>query len=81
MKIYENLCKSMKSIEIYGIYCFEERREVIFYILRIYTPHISVLQRDIICFNIENENRAFRENIDFGVQITYQSHYFDKNLK
>ena len=34
-----------------------------------------------MCLNRENENRGFRENIDFDLQNTGQSHYFDENLK
>ena len=33
------------------------------------------------CLSKENENRGFRENVDFDLQITYQSHYFDENMK
>ena len=88
LKIYEHLWKSMK---IYGspwnpwtwmgYICLEKRRWVISYILRIWTPHISVIQREIIRLNIKNENWAFQENMDFGLQITYQSYYFDEHLK
>ena len=42
MKIYENLWKSMK---IQGYMCSEKMTWVIFYILNIYMPHLSVLQR------------------------------------
>ena len=80
-EIHKNLWKSMKFMAYIGCICFEQRRWVIFYVLNIYTPHISVLQREMICLNIENENWAFRENMDFGLQITYQSHSFDENLK
>ena len=82
MKIYENLNESIKSMNMYGIYLFrQKRRWVIFYILRIYTPRISVLQREINCLNRENENRGFLENMSFDVQNAYQSHSFDENLK
>ena len=61
--------------------CFEQRRWVIFYVLNIYTPHISALQREINCLNRENGNLCSQGNFDFDLQITYQSHYFYENLK
>ena len=81
MKIYKNLWKSMKFMTCMGYICFKQRKCVIFYVLNIYTPHISALQRKINCFNRENENRGFRGNMDFDLQNTGQSHYFDENLK
>ena len=42
---------------------------------------ISVLHRDINCLNRENENQDFRENMDFDLQNTGQSHCFDEDLK
>ena len=45
------------------------------------TPHISVLQREINCLTGESANRGFRENMDFDLQNTGQSHSFDENLK
>ena len=44
-------------------------------------PHISVPQRRTYCLNRENENRGFRENMDFDLQITHQGHDFDENVK
>ena len=55
-----------------GYVCFEKRT---------WTPHISVFQKEIDCLNKENENRGFQGNMNFDLQITYQSHYFDENLK
>ena len=85
MKIYENLWKSMKIYgmhNIYGIYLFwKKKMGYIFYILNTETPHISVLQREINYLNRENGNRVFRENMDFDLQNTRQSHYFDENVK
>ena len=88
MKIYENLWKSMKiyenllkSMKIQRYMCSEKRRLVTFYILNIYTPHICVPQTEINCLNRENENRGFRENMVFDLQITYQSDIFYENLK
>ena len=78
MKIYENLWKSMK---IQRYMCSEKGTWVIFYILNIQTPHISVLQREINCLNTENENHSFPENMDSDLQITCQSQYFYENLK
>ena len=81
MKINRNLCKLMKFIEYMGCICFEQRKLILFYILNIYTPHISVLQREINCLNRENENCGFRGNIGFNLQNTSQSDIFCKNLK
>ena len=56
--------RSMKIHEIhniYGIYLFRKKRWVIFFILNIWTPHISVLQREINCLNREHENHGFQE--------------------
>ena len=78
MNIYENQKKIMTYI---GCICFEQRRWVIFYVLNIYTPHISVLQREINWLNREYENHGFRENMDFDLQITCQSDIFYENLK
>ena len=50
-----------------GYLCFETKRWVILYIQRKETPDTPVLQRGINCLNRENENRGFRENIDFDV--------------
>ena len=33
------------------------------------------------CLSWENENQGFRGNIDFDLQNTGQSHYFDENLE
>ena len=88
MKIYENLWKSIqmyeylwKSMEIQRYMCSEKTRWVIFYVLNIYTPHISTLQKRINCLNRENGNWCFQGNMDFDLQITYQCHYFYENLK
>jgi hypothetical protein len=71
----------MKYMNMYGIYVFWKKNMVIFYILNKETSHISVFQKEIDCLNKENENRGFRENMDFDLQITGQSHYFYENLK
>ena len=55
---------------LWDVFVFEERRWVILYILRISTPHISALQKEINCLNRENENQGFRENMDFDLQNT-----------
>ena len=68
-------------MEIQRYMCSEKTRWVIFYVLNIYTPHISALQREINCLNRKNENRGFRGNMDFDLQNTGQSHHFDENLK
>ena len=81
MKIHKISWKWMKSITYMGSICFEKGRWVIFYILNTETPHISVLQREINCVNRENGNWCFQGNMDFDLQITYQSHYFYENLK
>ena len=88
MRIYENLWKSMtihenlwKSMKIQWYMCSEKGRWVIFYILNTWTPYISVLHREINCLNRENGNCCFQGNIDFDLQITYQSHSFDENPK
>ena len=87
-KIYENLWTSIGICEnpwnpwtCMGYICFEKRRWVIFYVLNMYTPHISALQRRINCLNRENGNWCFQGNMDFDLQITYQSHSIDENLK
>ena len=64
MKIYENLWKSMK---IQRYMCSEKGRWVIFYILNIRTPHISVLQKEINCLNKETGNPSFCEHMDFDL--------------
>ena len=88
MKIYENLWKSitiyehiMKSMKIQGYMCSEKRKWVIFYILNISTPHISVLQREINSLNREDANHGFRENMDFDMQNAYQSHELYEIMK
>ena len=81
MQIYENLWKSMKFMTYVRCICFEQWRWVIFYVLNIYTPHISALQREINCLNRENWNLCFQGNMSFDLQITYQSHIFYENLK
>ena len=81
MQIHENIWNSVKSMTYMGCICFEQRRWVMFYVLNIYTPHISALQRGINCLNRENGNWCFQGNMDFDQQITYQSHYFYENLK
>ena len=88
MKSTQNLWKSIKknenlwkSMNMFEIYLFRKRRWVIFYILRRWTPHISVLQREINCLNRENTNWWFRENLDFDLQITCRSDIFRGNLK
>ena len=43
---------------VWGI-CFEKRKWVIFYILKKWTPHISVLQREINCLNRETKIEIF----------------------
>jgi hypothetical protein len=45
--------------------CSEKRRWVIFYILNILKPHISVVQKIINCLSRENENQGFLQNMDF----------------
>ena len=62
-----------------GYICFENEHGYILYSKQ--TPHVSVFQTGINCLNKGNENRGFRENMDFDLQITYQSHYFYENLK
>ena len=58
-----------------------KRRWVIFYVLRKQTPPISVFQREINRLNRENGNRGFRENKEFCMQNTGQSHPLNENLK
>ena len=81
IQINESLWKFMKSITYMGSICFEKRRWVIFHILNTETPHISVFQKGINCSNKENGNQGFRENMDFDLQNTSQSHFFYENLK
>ena len=64
---------------VWDVLVFEKRRWVILYIQK-KTPHISVLQREIICLNRESGNLCFREDIDFYMQDAYQSHDFYENL-
>ena len=71
----------MKSMNIYGIYLFWKKNMVILYVLNKLAPHISVLQKEINYLNKENENRGFRENMDFDLQDACQSHIFHENLK
>ena len=81
MKINEHLWTSTKLTAYMACICIKQKRLVIFYVLNIYTPHISALQREINCLNRENGNWCFQGNMDFDLQITYQSHYFYENLK
>lgn len=67
-KICETLWKSRKIYEnqwnpwtCMGYICLGERRWVILYLLRIETPHTSVLQRELNCLSREDENQGFRE--------------------
>ena len=72
MKIHKDVRDIFASEEEDGLYCIFKR---------IYTPHISVLQREINCLNRENENHVFGEHIDFDLQNAVQSHSFDENRK
>ena len=58
-----------------------KREDGLYSIFQKWTPHISVLQREINCLNKENKNQGFWKIVDFDLQITYQSHYFDENMK
>ena len=76
MKIYKQISKSM-----YGMYLFwKKKMGYVLYFKNISASHI-VLQRGINCLNRENDNRGFRENMDFDLQNMGQSHSFDENLK
>ena len=63
MKINGNLWRSMKFMTYMGCICFKQRRWVIFYVLNIYTPHTSALQRQINCLNRENGNWCFQDGL------------------
>ena len=56
MKFHEN---PWNPCTYMGYICFGKRRWVIFYILKKYTPRISVLQREINWWNRENGNQGF----------------------
>ena len=82
MEMNKKSCKSMKIFEIHehvwDISVSDKKRWDIFYIPRVWRPHISVLQREINRLNQENGNWCFGENMDSDLQITCQSHFFLK---
>ena len=81
MNINDNLCKSMKSMNMYGIYLFwKKKMGYILYSKNINASHICPPKRNKL-FKQRNENRGFRENMDFDLQNTRQSHDFDENVK
>ena len=83
----EKLWKSMKISKIdeihniYGMYLL--RTEKIGYILcskHIHASHICPPKRNKLSEQ-RNGNWCFQGNMDFDLQVTYQSHYFYENLK
>ena len=73
--------KSMKSMNICGEYLIRKKKMgYIVYSKNINASHICPPKRNQL-LNEENENRGFRENMDFDLQITFQSHYFEENMK
>ena len=84
MEINENLYKSMKINEIHehvwDIFFRKYKMGYILYSKNTNASHICPPNRNRL-FKQRNENRGFRENMDFDLQHTGQSHSFDENLK
>ena len=68
--------------DIYGIYLFwKKKMGYILYSKHINASHICPPKRNKLSEQSKWKFYAFRENMDFDLQITYQSHNFDENLK
>ena len=65
---------------VWDMLVLKKEHGYILYSEQINASHICP-PKEINCLNRENENRGFREKIDFDLQNTGQSHSFDENLK
>ena len=84
MNIYANPYKTMKIHKIHehvwDMFALKKEHGYIVCSKQVGASHICPPQRNQL-LNKENENRGFREIMDFDLQITYKSHNSDENIK